>query len=88
MYNINREDIHMITIEQIINDPKCFNKVSNIKAFFKLPSERMLELTGHPDRRVRLAAVSHAIIEDVPLFISDLFEKVQDRAAVRLRRGY
>jgi hypothetical protein len=76
----------MVTVEQVINDPTFLDDPSKVKSFFSLPVERMHEFMRHPNRFVRLAAVTHARIEDVPLFISDPYDLVRKTAASRLKQ--
>ena len=75
----------MITVEQVLNEPRFFDDPSNIKSFFSLPVERMHEFMKHPDKYVRLAAVSHARIEDVPLFISDPYAPIRKMVVNRIK---
>jgi hypothetical protein len=76
-------------INTVINNPDygavTIDGNQTFRDIFKLPKEEMCKLSSHPKASVRLAAVLHAPLNDLPLFISDPDPDVRNRVSQRLK---
>jgi len=73
----------MATIKSILKDPHYHN----LRDVFKLAPEKVYLLAGHPKAAIRFAAILHAPIQDVPLFINDPDPDIKRKVESRLKNG-